>query len=200
MNEFDASREEYVSTHFTGLNLSREHITSMLFEDCTFADCTLTGIVFDECRLTQCTFTNCDLSLGQWKATQFRDVGFTACKMIGIDWTKADWPRKVLFSPLRFDHCLLNDSSMFGLALKEIVMRHCTAHDVDFRDGSFIKADFTGTDFHHSLFGSANLTEADFSDAIDYDIDVRNAVIRRAKFSRFEAMRLLDSLDIELVG
>ncbi len=74
-----------------------------------------------------------------------------------------------------------------------------TAHHVDFREGDFSNANFTYTDFTGCLFGNTNLTGADFSDATGYDIDIYQNVIKRAKFSRFEAVRLLDSLEIELV-
>jgi uncharacterized protein YjbI with pentapeptide repeats len=55
------------------------------------------------------------------------------------------------------------------------------------------------TDFANALFGRTNLSRANFAEAINYDIDVFNNEIKAAKFSRHEAIRLLDSLDIELI-
>lgn len=60
-------------------------------------------------------------------------------------------------------------------------MEECKAHDVDFRDGSFCRAVFTYTDFTNSLFGKTNLSGADFSEATNYDIDIFNNKISKAK-------------------
>jgi fluoroquinolone resistance protein len=39
----------------------------------------------------------------------------------------------------------------------------------------------------------------DFTEAVNYDSDVREDEVRKAKFSRCEAVRLLYKFDIELV-
>lgn len=78
-------------------------------------------------------------------------------------------------------------------------MEGCKVHNVDFRDGDFSEANFTYSDFTGSLFSNTNLSGADFSEATDYDIDVLHNKIKHAKFSRFEAVRLLEGLEIELV-
>jgi fluoroquinolone resistance protein len=103
-----------------------------------------------------------------------------------------------LFSPVKFFKCIINDSSFFGLSLDEIVIEACKAYDVDFREGSFSKANFTFTDFTNSLFNGTNLSGADFTEAVNYRIDINYNVINRAKFSRYEAISLLESLQIEL--
>jgi len=43
------------------------------------------------------------------------------------------------------------------------------------------------------------LTGTDFTEATNYNIDIYFNEIKRAKFSRYEAVRLLNSLGIELV-
>ena len=55
------------------------------------------------------------------------------------------------------------------------------------------------TDFAGSLFNEINLAGADFTEASNCDIDVLNNGIRKAKFTRYEALDLLDSLGIELI-
>ena len=70
---------------------------------------------------------------------------------------------------------------------------------MDFREGSFCEADFRSTDFANSLFKETDLTGADFTGAVNYRIDVNYNKISRAKFSRYEAVNLLESLGIELV-
>lgn len=129
----------------------------------------------------------------------FFDTLFEACKAIGIHWTNAAWPNIKLVCPLQFNQCILNDSSFLGLSLREMKMVECKAHDVDFRDADFTQADFSHTDFTHSLFSKTILTEANFAEAINYDINIFQNEVKRAKFTLPEAMNLLQHLDIELL-
>jgi uncharacterized protein YjbI with pentapeptide repeats len=86
-----------------------------------------------------------------------------------------------------------------NLNLPDTVLSAKEFEDCEFRDGNFTGADFNHTDFAGALFGRTRLTSVDFTEAVNYDIDVFNNDIRKAKFSRYEAVRLLDSLEIELV-
>ena len=134
-----------------------------------------------------------------FEACQVRGITFTDCKVIGVNWTRASWPRLILAPPLTFRKCVLDDSSFFGLSLEEIVIEECKARDVDFREANLRGVNFSYSDVAHSLFGRTNLTGADFTEATGYAIDIFANEIKHAKFSRHEAIRLLDSLDIELI-
>jgi fluoroquinolone resistance protein len=190
---------EYFSQTFKSLDLSNSAFSDIVFENCTFQNCNFSDAQFHQCKFLECSFSNSNLSNLAVKYTRFIDVNFDECKLIGINWTTADWPRLNLSSPLRFTQCIMNDSSFFGLSLAELSLAHCKAHDVDFRNGNFAKSIFTHTDFTNSLFSKTNLKETDFSEAQNYTIDVFNNDIRGARFSRYEALSLLDSLAIELV-
>lgn len=176
-----------------------QEICNVEFEACDFIECNFTATRFKKCRFIECTFTRCNLSLVQVSQSQFTDVIFNECKLVGMDWTRAAWPKLVFSVALQFKQCILNDSSFFGLNLDEITIEECKAHDVDFREGRFRRAILIGTDFTHSLFAKTDLSGANFTDASDYEIDIFNNNISKAKFSRDEAIRLLNSLDIELV-
>jgi uncharacterized protein YjbI with pentapeptide repeats len=102
-------------------------------------------------------------------------------------------------SPIKFYKSIVNDSSFYGLSLHDLVLEECKAHNVDFREGDFSHSNFSYTDLSGCFFGNTNLSAADFSEASNYDIDIYRNTITKAKFSRFEAVRLLDSLEIELV-
>ena len=71
--------------------------------------------------------------------------------------------------------------------------------DVDFRETDLSQADFAGTNLCDSLFLATDLTEADLSQARNYQIDPSQNTVRKAKFSLPEAMSLLYGLDIVLV-
>lgn len=199
MPDFNFEQKEFFSQHFIELNLSNQVFDSVEFEDCTFKECNFSDATFRQCKFIDCTFVKCNLSLVKIAYSTFTDIIFESCKVIGIDWTKANWPNLALFSPIKFHQCILNDSSFFGLNLQEIVVEECKAHHVDFRDGDFTQASFSGTDLLECLFNKTNLSGVNFVDAVNYHIDIYNNNINKAKFSRYEAVSLLDSLDIELV-
>lgn len=192
------SHNEYFSQTFNSLDATGKTFNEVIFENCTFVKCNFSDAQFYKCKFVDCEFSACNLSNGKVNYSKFFDVNFNECKLVGIDWTKADWPRFNFTSPLQFNNCIMNDSSFFGLALSELVLEHCKAHDVDFRNGNFSKSTFVYTDFTNSLFMKTNLQETDFSEAENYDIDIFNNDIKSARFSRLEAVRLLNCLDIEL--
>jgi fluoroquinolone resistance protein len=193
------NHSEYFSLTFSGLDLAGSSITEVIFENCTFHQCNFSDVRFYKCKFAECVFTASNLSNVKIDYSKFFDTSFTESKLVGIDWTKAEWPRFNFTAPISFNECIINDSSFFNLNLSELILEYCKAHDVDFRNGNFSKAKFLYTDFSGSLFMKTNLQEADFSEAENYNIDIFNNDIKAARFSRLEAIRLLNCLDIELV-
>ncbi len=184
---------------FKSLSFSELTLSGGEFEDCHFEQCDLSYVVLAGCKFINCHFLQCNLSLADISRSRFSDVVLKECKVVGVDWTKASWPDITILSSILFEECVLNDSSFFGLELKMLVVRQCRVHNVDFREGSFCNADFSSSDFLNSLFNQTDLSEADFSDSSNYHIDIYNNNINKAKFSRYEAVSLLEGLDIELV-
>ncbi len=190
---------EYLSTTFSDGDFTHREFQGVEFDACTFVNCDFSETVFEKCRFIDCEFEKCNLSLVKLNYSRFSDVAFKNSKLIGVDWTKAAWPNISVASSIGFFECILNDSSFFGLHLAEIRMEACKAHDVDFREGDFREGVFDYTDFTHSLFSNTNLTSASFAESTSYDIDIHVNKIKNARFSRHEAIRLLTSLDIELL-
>lgn len=192
-------KNEYWSEKFEGLDFSGKEISGKEFDGCTFNGCNFSESTLTKCNFVDCEFIKCNLSVVKIEYSKFSDVIFHESKLIGINWTKVSWSKFVFNSPVKFYKSIVNDCSFYGLSLQEIVLEECKAHNVDFRSGDFSNANFTYTDFTGSFFVNTNLTGADFSEATDYDIDIYQNEIKRAKFSRFESLRLLEGLEIELV-
>ena len=131
--------------------------------------------------------------------TKMNGVTFSSCKMIGIDWTMANWESLLSIEPLQFHDCLLNDSNFFGLKLSEMVLRDCRITEVDFQNAILEKADFRGSDLKGTLFGNTHLEGANFTDAHNVTLDLRTNHLKGAVFSRFEALSLLEFMGITLV-
>jgi uncharacterized protein YjbI with pentapeptide repeats len=197
-HSFD-QESEYIGETFVGVSAVDLTIERKEFDGCTFKECDFSDSTFDHCKFIECEFKDCNLSLVNARFSKFMDVVFNECKLVGFDWTKAAWSNLSLPAPIEFYKCVMNDSSFYGLELSELRMEECRAHDVDFREGNFQESNFSGTDFTSSLFHGANLGGASFEYAENYYIDLNTTNIKHAKFSRHEAVSLLESLDIELL-
>jgi len=190
--------EDNFAEDFQNLDLSGQEIVAKEFDDCTFTKSDFSHTAFKQCKFITCHFSRCDLSLIEVLDSQFNGCHFEDCKVIGVDWTKASWSA-LTQRELKFKRTVLNDSSFWGLKLESIMISSCEARDVDFREANLTKADLSDTDFSCALFRNTNLTEANFSYASNFDIDVRVNTVRGAKFSRYDVWRLLSGLDIVLV-
>ena len=191
--------EEYYADHFEGLDCVAAEVEAKEFDNCTFTKCDFSEARFKKCKFIECDFINCNLSLAKFELSGFTDVTFRDSKLIGVNWTTVAWSSLVLEAPIRFYKSIVNDCSFYGLSLQGLVLEECKAHGVDFREGDFTGSNFTYTDLTGCLFGNSRLPGVDFAEAENYDIDVYQNDIKGAKFSRFEALRLLDSLEVELV-
>lgn len=193
------SNKEYFEHTFAKLDLSSSINENMIFEDCGFDHCNFTAAQFLQCKFTNCTFNHCNLSVIELCASRFHEVSFNECKLSGIDWTLAYWPTFNLDPELHFSKSILTNASFHGLKLHGVRMEECKLHEVDFRECDMAGAFLTGCDLAGSLFNHTNLRAVDFTDSWDFRIDVLNNTVTRAKFSRQEAISLLESLGIELV-
>jgi uncharacterized protein YjbI with pentapeptide repeats len=118
-------------------------------------------------------------------------VKFTRCKVLGFNWSKTDAIRDLSFS-----ECQLNYSDFSYLKIPGIKLLACEAKEVDFTEADMSNSDLQNTDFQNSRFYNTNLSGADFRGARNFYIDVKNNVLKKARFSFTEAMTLLSSLDI----
>ena len=192
----DLGLAEYEDESFTGLSFDQETIADKTFYDCTFKDCTFRETILQQCTFDDCVFTDCDLSLAKVPGTTFATVAFERCKLVGIDWSSAHWPKFGIKRPFSFHQCALNYSFFTGLKLPKLRMTECTVTEADFTDVDFTNALFAGTDFTDSRFINCDLTKANFNDARNYAIDINLNKLKKTKFALPEAVSLLKGLDI----
>jgi fluoroquinolone resistance protein len=193
------SQAHYAEQVFEHIRLDHDELVSTEFHDCVFFRSSFVETVFRRCRFVDCSFTGCDLSLIRVPDSRFTSSRFENCKVIGVNWAEADWPKTGLRNPIGFFKSAISHSTFIGLSLSDIQIVDCIAVDVDFREADLSQADFGGTDLAESLFGNTDLSEADLSSARNYHIDPSRNVLRKARFSLPEAMSLLHSMDIVLV-
>lgn len=193
------SDTEYFEKTFNKLDLSSSFTEHVNFEECAFNHCNFTSARLSHCKFTHCTFNHCNFSVAEIVGTRFYEVDFNECKLSGVDWTRAQWPTFNLDPELRFSKCLLTNAAFFGLTLQGIKMDECILHEVDLRECDLAGAEIIGCDLAGSLFHNTDMRGADFTDSWDFNIDVMHNRVAQAKFSRLEALALLESLGIELV-
>jgi fluoroquinolone resistance protein len=199
MSDVIGEDKDFYLKNFQGLDYAKGTVASKTFEECTFTQCSFSDAQLDHCKFIECTFRSCDLSNVKLNASKFQAVTFDECKVIGVDWTRADWPRYAAPAKLTFRKSIVNYTSFFGLSLQELVLEECKVRNVDFRQGDFARSNFTYSDFAESMFGGTKLQGADFSEATNYVMDIRENQVKGARFTRTEAAGLLYGLGIELV-
>ena len=193
------SQQQYFEMNFKALDLQGLDCEGAEFEACDFVECNFSDAIFSKCHFINCTFTSCQLSLVKLPSTRLFGLSFVDCKLVGIDWTAASWAVYHKDFEISFRQCILNDSSFFGLTLQALVLEECKVQDVDFREGDFARSRMTNCDFSYSLFKQTDLRSVNFSESINYSINVLDNQLQSAQFSKFEALCLLESLGIELV-
>lgn len=191
--------EDNFAEEFRDLALHAEEIVSKEFEACTFVNCDFSDARLQHCIFDDCRFVKCNMSVLNVTGSKFSDTVFEECKLSGIDWTKAHYSDILIAAPFSFLNSVLDYSSFYGLVLHDMVMRECRVHDADFRESDLSMADLRETDFTDTLFRNTNLSGADLTLAENYRIDIHVNTIKGARFSRYEAFSLLDSLEITLV-
>lgn len=199
MKDLIGDDKHFQGVEFCNLKLEQNTIKAKEFYDCSFKSCDFSEASFLNCEFNNCKFLECNLNNIKVKNSKFAEVEFVDCKIIGVNWIDAYWRGLVLSEALVFNRCMLNSSSFYGLTLEKMVMIECRAHYVDFREANLKGANFSHTDLRDSLFNNTNLSHANFKEAENYDINIKNNLIKNATFCRYEAVSLLSSLGINLI-
>jgi fluoroquinolone resistance protein len=198
MNSITDAQEHYDQI-YEQIHLEQGAILAGEFTDCKFVKCSFEAAVFSNCRVSSCIFQECNLSLIDISGSSFPATRFVKSKLIGVNWTQGNWSQSDFSQLDGFYDCVISHSTFIGLKLKGIQIKNCIANEVDFREADLSKVIFQGTDLAKSLFSNTNLTEADLSQARNYQIDPGSNILKNARFSLPEAMALLYIMDIEII-
>ena len=194
INEGLFDNRKYLKINFTGLLL---HGTEFL--DCLFEKCDFSNSVFRFCKFSGCVFNDCDLSLISVNGSSFFRTKFLECKLVGVNWTKADWRTPAthqLVEAIEFTKCNLNLSSFTGLNLQKCRFQECLAREVDFSETNLSGADFRETDLAGSQFRGTNLTDANLIGTKNYTIIPTQAKLKNTRVALPEAMSFLENIGL----
>lgn len=175
-------------TRMAGFGLAGREFYDCVFQGLRIAETSLEASVFVDCR-----FMNCDLSNARVKNARFKSVTFSSSKLLGLDWTRV---REL--GRLEFEECNLSFSNFTSLDLRKLKLCRCRVHEAHFAQTNLAQSDCSGSDFSRAEFAGANLEEACFKGALNYDIHPGKCRLTGAKFSLPEATVLLRGLGIIL--
>ncbi|HLP11067.1 MAG TPA: pentapeptide repeat-containing protein [Flavobacteriales bacterium] len=164
------------------------------YEICTFKNCDFSNADLSLFKFTESTFINCNLSLAKLTNTSFRDVTFTDCKLMGLHFDSCN----AFNLSFRFEGCMLNHSSFYKLKLKNIVLKKCQLHEVDFTESDLTAATFDNCDLTNAKFEHSILEKADFRSAFNFSIDPESNKMKKAKFSSQNIQALLYKYDLHI--
>lgn len=193
--EISPTDQKFKDLDFHGDTFEDLEFTGCSFHNCKFIECTFQNLSF-----VDCTFQNCDLSLLKCPQTSFKRVEFKSCRLIGINWSAANWEQKSLLEhqTVSFQDCLLDHSIFIGLNLKSTSFEGCKARSLDFEGTNLSQANFRNADLEGTRFAQCNLTKANFTGASNYLIRASENTLHQTRFSLPEAISLLHGLDIIL--
>jgi uncharacterized protein YjbI with pentapeptide repeats len=197
---FDPDKTDYFDQSFEKVDCNSKTIQNKRFENCNFNRCDFDNASLLKCKFVDCEFIHCTLNTAIITNSMFSDVVFDNSKLMGVNWTAAKWPHIKLTSLISFYSCEISHSTFFGLNLAEINMQECKAHDVDFREADLTRGNLTNTDFHQSFFIQTKLVSADFSEAINYNIDMTLNDVKKATFTFPDCINLLQHFEIQIKG
>lgn len=176
---------------FNELNFSVKATGEVEFVECRFKNIDFTSIPLKNFKFIDCCFNNCNFNNATLRGVLFRAPKFHQSKLLGMNWTEA----QTLTLP-EYTECLMDFSVFQKLNLKGAKFIKCKLHEVDFYEAQAPKSEWNGSDLKDSNFSGTNLSEADFRSAIQYNINVRETNVSKAKFSMPEAINLLNPFNV----
>lgn len=177
---------------FKNKDYTQSRLTNGEYENCVFEGCDFSNSYVDNQSFLECEFLHCNLSNANIAHTTFNEVHFSHCKLMGL---KFETLNDFLLS-FRFDHCTLNLSSFYKMQLKNQQFDHCKLIETDFTETDITNAVFEHCDLQNALFEQTVLEKVDFRTAYNFNFDPVKNRIKKAKFSKENALGLLARFDI----
>jgi fluoroquinolone resistance protein len=181
--------------YFKFFHWEESHLKKSSFIKCQFESCQWIEVDWRQVRFVDCLFKNCNISLAKMDGCHLQNTQFIESKLVGIDFFKCE---HTFFSVL-FEQTILQTCHFADLKMKKTSFQRCKLRDAYFTDCDLTEANFTHAELQGAIFHHCNLTKADFTHAKDYNIDLQSNTLKHAKFSFPEAIRLLNSFDIQII-
>lgn len=190
----------YEERTFEALRLTEAAFIGLEVSDCEFKNCTFEKPVLTDCVFRSCRFTGCRIVAPRTERTELKHCEFERCQLAGVYWKDVtpyggvaapfDSLKACCLKYCSFMEMRLNRSDFCGNELIECMFEGCKLGE----------AKFGGCDLTRTAFAGCDLRKADFRGAHGYQIQLRSNLLKAARFSLPEALRLLEELEIRIDG
>jgi len=185
----------YDDQTFEGLTYTDKAIRGREFQSCTFRKCDFSNSEFSGNKFIDCVFDACNLSMFKLGGSTLNGVTFNGCKMLGINFGEC---QSFLFS-VKFEACNLDYASFMGRKMPKTRFINSSLKEATFSNAILAGASFDHSDLLGTIFNKTDLTEANFVNALNYDINPEINTIKKASFSSHGLAGLLRKYQIKIV-
>lgn len=179
---------------FSGVDYEEKLLRNREFINCEFIGCNFSKSDLSDNDFADCHFKQCNFSLTNVNGTGFKDVTFTGCKILGVDFSKCN---KFLFS-FHFDSCHLDYATFYGTKLRKTKFINCTLKETDFETTDLSGSTFDNCDLSGTAFIRSILEKTDFRTSRNFSIDPSQNMMKQAKFSASNLEGLLHQFNLAI--
>jgi fluoroquinolone resistance protein len=179
---------------FTSIDYAEKQLKNREFINCEFVSCDFSKSDLSHNDFVDCHFKQCNFSLTIVVGTGFRDVTFSGCKILGIDFSKCN---KFLFS-FKFEKSQLDYSTFYGTKLKKTKFTDCSLKETDFEEADLTGSVFDNCDLSGTSFARTILEKVDFRTARNFGFDPAVNKVKQAKFSASNLAGLLYHFNLDI--
>lgn len=181
---------------FEKIDYSKQKLIKQEFESCKFVNCNFSNCDLSQTALIDCKFENCNLSMIKILGTGLRNVKFINCKIMGVDFSNcAEFDFAVSFEKSCLDYAFFIKNN-----LKKTKFEDCIIKEANFTKSDLTDAEFNNCDLSGTIFTQSNLGGVDFTTAKCFSINPDNNSVKKAKFSIYGVVGLLDKYDIIILN
>ncbi len=132
---------------------------NVLFEQVRFRRVNLMQTNLSKAQMVDVSFETCDLVGAEWEKAHLNRVECTGSRLMALKLIKAEIENVLLkdcnaefaifwdavFKAVRFEHCMLGETSFERADLSGVVFRDCDLRKADFRGAKLVGTDFRGS-------------------------------------------------------
>lgn len=188
----------YEEEIFEYLHLRNEKIEETEYVDCIFRHCTFQELEVTNCSFKGCKFEHCSMIQNKFRYCDAFGLSFLSCNIVGVNWAEFVKKKSRFLPFFIMKECTLKYNVFFGLSLKKFDFQSNHIIGCFFEECVMTDCSFHGCHLRDTLFANNNLTNADFTEAKEYQISIETNQLKNARFSFPDVIRLLDGLGIKI--
>jgi len=174
-----------------------ENFENYEFIECDFTGCQFLNVKLSNCKFKNCRFSNCVIGNSTFLYCEAKNLEFVNSVLIGVIWNdlKANGiETATIFRSMK--SCTIKYNYFTNLKLVKYDFRGSQFDESYFEECRLTDAKFNNVNLHGTKFIKCDLSGADFRNALEYEIDITDNKLKKAKFSFPEVVSLLSSLNI----